>query len=123
MDPFEVSLSLDLSLLRVLRRELTSWLEAAGVAESARDSIVLATHEAAANAIEHAQLGSEVSVRGLRDDHELMVMVTNTGTWKKSRHDDDARGRGVALMKALMSEIDVRAESRRTTVTMRKQLS
>lgn len=122
MDPFEVSLSLDLSLLRMLQRQLTSWLEVAEVAGSARDSIVLATHEAAANAIEHAQLGSEVTVRGMRDHDELMVVVTNTGTWKKSRHDDDVRGRGIALMKALMSEIDVRRESRRTTVTMRKHL-
>lgn len=106
----------------MLRRELTSWLEVAEVAGSARDSIVLATHEAAANAIEHAQLGSEVTVRGMRDHDELMVVVTNTGTWKKSRHDDDVRGRGIALMKALMSEIDVRRESRRTTVTVRKHL-
>ena len=43
-----------------------------------RDEIILATHEAAANAIEHARTGTEVTVRAVRDADKVMVVVTNS---------------------------------------------
>jgi anti-sigma regulatory factor (Ser/Thr protein kinase) len=123
MEAFETSLRLDLSLLRGLRHTLAAWLDTAGVADEARESIVLATHEAAVNAIEHAELGTEVAVRGVRDDAKLIVVVANTGKWRKPRSADEMRGRGLVLMEQLMSDVEIHVKSGRTTVRMRKDLS
>ena len=123
MEPFETTLSLDLFLLRGLRRELASWLTRMQVAGDVRDEIILATHEAAANAIEHARSGSEVTVRAVRDADKVIVVVTNSGGWKEPRSVDDRRGRGLALMKQLMSDLEFQDKSQRTVVRMRKDLS
>ena len=123
IEPFETSLSLDLFLLRGLRRELAAWLAATQVTGDVRDEIILATHEAAANAIEHAQKGSKVTVRGVRDADKVIIVVANSGEWKAPRSLDEMRGRGLILMKQLMSDLEVQVKSRRTVVRMRKDLS
>jgi serine/threonine-protein kinase RsbW len=104
-----------------LRRALSAWLETSGVPEEARDSVVLATHEAAANAIEHAGSRNGITVKGERNGRALIIVVTNEGEWKRPSS-DVARGRGLAVMASLMSELEIRTESRRTTVRMRKDL-
>ena len=106
-----------------MRRELAAWLARIRVAGDVRDEIILATHEAAANAIEHARPGSEVTVRAARDADKVLVVVTNSGEWKEPRFVDDRRGRGLALMKRLMSDLEIQVKSQRTVVRMRKELS
>ena len=123
IEPFETSLSLDLFLLRRLRRELKAWLVSVQVVGDVKDEIILATHEAAANAIEHARTGSEVTVRAVRDADKVMVVVINTGGWKQPRSLDEMRGRGLILMKQLMSDLEIQVKSQRTVVRMRKDLS
>jgi anti-sigma regulatory factor (Ser/Thr protein kinase) len=92
------------------------------VPEEIHDDVILATHEAAANAIEHARLGTEITVRGVHDDDKLLVVVTNSRVWRP-RSTDETRGRGLALMKALMSEVEIQVRNRRTVLRMRKDLS
>jgi len=123
IEPFEVTLSLDLFLLRGLRRELREWLLRNHVAEDSRDEIILATHEAAANAIEHAQIGSEVTIRGVRKLSKVVIVVTNTGEWARPRSPDEARGRGLDLMKQLMTDLEIQAKPQRTVVRMWKDLA
>jgi serine/threonine-protein kinase RsbW len=123
IEPFEVTLSLDLFLLRGLRRELREWLLRNQVAEDSRDEIILATHEAAANAIEHAQSGSEVTIRGVRESSKVVIVVTNTGAWARPRSPDEARGRGLDLMKQLMTDLEIHAKPQRTVVRMWKDLA
>ena len=122
IEPFETSLPLDLFQLRALRHDLTAWLDGIHVVGGVSDEIVLATHEAAANAIEHAEKGSDVTVRGVRDDDKIIIVVMNSGTWKKPRPASELRGRGLALMKRLMSELEIQVKSERTVVRMRKDL-
>jgi serine/threonine-protein kinase RsbW len=123
IEHFETSLNLDLSRLRALRRQLAAWLERMSVPAEVRDDVILATHEAAANAIEHAELGSEVTVKGVQDEGSVLVIVTNSGVWKRPRSSDEMRGRGLALMQALMSELEVQVRNRRTVLRMRKHLA
>ena len=123
MEPFETNLSLDLFLLRGLRRELAAWLARIRVKGDVRDEIILATHEAAANAIEHARRGSEVTVRGVRDADKVIIVVANSGTWNEPRSSDESRGRGLALIKEVMSDLEIHVKSQRTVVRMRKDLS
>jgi anti-sigma regulatory factor (Ser/Thr protein kinase) len=93
------------------------------VPDEIHDDVILATHEATANAIEHAELGTEVTVRGVHDDEKLLMIVTNSGVWKRPRSTDETRGRGLALIRALMSEVEVHVRNRRTVLRMRKDLS
>ena len=123
IEPFETALSLDLSLLGGLRRELRAWLTSVQVVGDVTDEINLATHEAAANAIEHARMGTEVTVRGVRDESKALIVVANSGAWRAHRSLDEMRGRGLSLMKQLMSDLEIQVKSQRTVVRMRKDLS
>jgi anti-sigma regulatory factor (Ser/Thr protein kinase) len=120
VEPFEASLPPDLARLRGLRRDLADWLENLQVPPSERDAIVLAIHEAAANAIEHAC--SRVTIRGLRDQDKLILVVTNSGRWQRPRPEELSRGRGLTLMRALTSRMEISTEPERTTVRMRIDL-
>jgi anti-sigma regulatory factor (Ser/Thr protein kinase) len=123
IETFETSLALDLSLLRRLRRELAAWLERLEVPDAISDDIVLATHEAAANAIEHARLGTEITVRISRADSKIDVLVSNIGGWGEPRSLDQMRGRGLAIMNHVMSDLEVQSLSQRTVIRMHKELS
>ena len=121
VEPFEASFPRDLHRLRGLRRELRTWLERIDVHPAQRDAVVLAVHEAAANAIEHA--GAKVTVRGARDQDRLIVVVSNDGRWSGSSPTDDlARGRGLTIMEGLMSNLEISRAAGRTTVRMRLDL-
>jgi serine/threonine-protein kinase RsbW len=118
---FNAVLPLDSGRLEPLRRRVGSWLDAAGVADDARDAVVLATHEAAANAMEHAQGAGRVTVRGKVEEDVIVVVVTNAGDWREPEH-RDGRGRGLALIRAVMSDVDIETDSRRCVVRMRRAL-
>ena len=123
IEPFQASFAQDLSFLPVLRRQFSAWLAEVEVSVEIGDEVLLATHEAAANAIEYARPATEVTVGGVRDDSKLMVVVTNSGTWRDPRSVDDMRGWGLILMDKLMSEVEVQVDLERTVVRMRKDLA
>ena len=100
------------------RQQLSAWLEAAAVAERARNAILLAAHEAAANAIEHA--AAPVTVVGRVEPDVILIEVTSAGRWRAHPHVmSDERGRGLALMKGLLSDVEILAEEERTIVRLR----
>jgi anti-sigma regulatory factor (Ser/Thr protein kinase) len=106
-----------------MRRELVAWLSQVQVGAGITDEIILATHEAAANAIEHARMGTEVTIRGVRDESNVVIVVANHGRWKEPRSLDEMRGRGLTVMKQLMSDLEIQVRSKRTVVRMRRDLS
>jgi anti-sigma regulatory factor (Ser/Thr protein kinase) len=121
MEHFEATLPPDLARLRGLRHQLSDWLEGGKVPSHARDAIVLAIHEAAANAIDHAC--SSVSIRGVRDENKLILVVSNSGRWRKPRLSEElSRGRGLTLMEALTSQMEILTNPERTTIRMRVDL-
>ena len=121
VEPFEASLPPDLARLRGLRHELGAWLADVGVSDAKRDAVVLAIHEAAANAIEHAS--GNVTVRGARGSDRLLLVVSNAGRWRDPKPSDFERGRGLTLVRALMSNVEIHVEHERTTVRMRLDVS
>ena len=64
MGHFETLVEPVLTALGPLRRSLDAWLERGGMDEPPRAAVVLATHEAVANAIQHAGTRGHVVVRG-----------------------------------------------------------
>ena len=105
----------DLAQLASLRRSLADWLAQGEVDPSATEAVILATHEAVANAIEHAQAG--VVVTASRDRDRVTVVVRNAGEWKAS-NGDEYRGRGLGLMDALMSQVEIASRPDGSVVRM-----
>ena len=111
------------SRLADLRRDLGEWLDERDLSDELRSSVVLATHEAAANAIEHAVAGESVEVRAAIDGDNLTVAVTDTGAWKHASFDTDERGRGLMVISMLMPQVEITTEPSGTTVRMTAKLS
>ena len=96
--------------LREMRHSLTSWLGRTDATAAVRDAVLLATHEAAANAMKHGQQESPVSISASHDEAGgFAVEVTNLGGWKEP--DPGHHGRGLALMSELMSEVEIQTKT------------
>ena len=107
-------------LLREFRRRLTRWLEQAGVSDQARHAILLAAHEAAAHGIEHAARERPITVLGRVEQDAILIEVMSAGAWgAHPQPASDERGRGLILMKKLVSAVEIVAEAERTTVRLR----
>ena len=101
---FQAQLVRDLSQLAAFRRSIGSWLDAADINGETRNDIVLATHEAVANAMEHALEEGPVEVRGEIGEAAITISVSNAGEWR-TPHSTEARGRGLAVIRALVTNV------------------
>ena len=123
-DPFSLVLPTDASQLAVLRSELGPWLRLQGLDERAAHDVLVATGEAASNAIEHPcdPRNAVFRVEGRVDDGELVIRVSDSGRWRGpsllSR-----RGRGLAFMRGLVSDVEVVESGRGTDVVLRQHLA
>ena len=94
-----------------MRQLLTSWLEQTDATAGVRDAVLLATHEAAANAMAHGQPDSPVSVSASQDEAgDFTVEVTNLGGWKEP--EPEQHGHGLSLMNELMSAVAIHTSVR-----------
>jgi len=116
MDEFLSILPSDPTTLRPLRHSLGAWLDELGVTESSRDHVVLATHEAAANAMVHAQ-STPVVVRARVTAGRVSVEISDRGHWRTTR-ENGGRGTGLTLIEALVSEVEIEKGARGTTVRL-----
>ena len=107
-----------------MRRPLSVWLEAVGLDEHKTHDVVLAVSEAAANSVEHGyhfdSVGN-VRVEAWASDGSLHVAVHDTGAWRAPRERSE-RGRGRAIMEALMRDVGFETENGGTVVRMRLPL-
>ena len=104
--------------LVVLRRALRRWLAANDVGRLPAYDTLLAVNESVANAIEHAYglQGGTVAVRAERVGQELRFSVRDDGSWRAPR--GNHRGRGLAMMRRLMDDVDVTSDGHGTRVTL-----
>jgi PAS domain S-box-containing protein len=117
-----LDLPTDPSTLKYARRVLGRWLAQAGAEEEEAAEIQLATHEAFANAIEHAyrfgdavvQLNAELA------DGEVTLTISDTGGWREPR--DVGRGKGIPLMNGLVDTVTVDGAGGGTKVELRRRL-
>jgi PAS domain S-box-containing protein len=99
------TLSPDREALGALRRMLRRWLEEAGASPDDVAAVTMAANEAWENAIEHAHQFAPVpiSVAFERRADEVFITTHDAGGPAPGKSDPD-RGRGLALMQALMDE-------------------
>lgn len=122
-----IQLEADPAQLSTLRRQLRTWLADHGASEQEQADLVLAVHEAAANAMEHAYNGAPatgdefVVVEASARNGETQVAVRDTGRWREGQSLPQ-RGRGLLLIDRLTDELTVQRESTGTTVSIRHTL-
>lgn len=107
--------------LRDLRSRLGIWLAECGVPEPQRGDVLLATHEAVANALEHARSSDPTLVRASTGPREVVVEVLDHGRWRASvAPRTEERGRGLDLIHQLVTSLEIVSRAEGTTVRMRQ---
>ncbi|MGY1667228.1 SpoIIE family protein phosphatase [Geodermatophilus sp. SYSU D00696] len=110
--PLQERLPADPARLRGVRRAVAAWAAAAGLSEDAVDDLQLALGEALANAVEHAYAGNGGEGRceyrlERTADGSVDVCVRDEGVWRPAPADRGHRGRGLELISALATEVEV----------------
>ena len=105
-DRLTLDLPADPTVLFSLRRSLRNFLEEAGLGKDDAFALIVATGEAAADAIEHAYGPTESSfhVEAWTEGDEVHVLVRDVGRWRDPR--SSGRGRGLALMEAFADRVE-----------------
>jgi anti-sigma regulatory factor (Ser/Thr protein kinase) len=110
--------------LSILRAELAQWLEHAAVPEVDARDVVLASWEAGANAIEHANAPAGATFRldaALTGDR-VRVEVADSGRWKEPQARAD-RGLGMRMIEGLMTSVDVDRRETGTRIVMERPVT
>ena len=119
MRPFEIHVEHELSALKTCRRKLDEWLQRRGLPDPPRAEVVLATHEALANAIEHSNSANPIQIKAEARSDGFVIEITDDGQWKIPDADPSIeRGRGLKLIKALVSDVQIRSQVAGTTVRL-----
>src|SRR5947208_13719268 len=118
-----VCLPQDAETVALIRTAVTNTLTLFGVAEACVEDIRLALSEAGTNVIEHAASEDEYEVRVEVNDDQCAVSVVNPGGGFDAAALGDvmpdpgsARGRGVAIMRAVMDKVDLSSEPEAGTI-------
>lgn len=109
-----------------VRHAVKDWLAGIPLDERGSYDILLAVGEACANAVEHGHRGDGGTIRlaGALEPSGLRITVTDHGSWKTPDHrPDTARGRGMAIIRTLIPEVEVVCSAHGTTVDMRIPLA
>ncbi len=113
----------EIESIPVMRRLLGRWLDEAGATRADIDDLMLASAEAAANAIEHAY-GLEPGVVELRawtsKAGAVKVAIRDYGNWRLQR--GTHRGRGLLLMEGLADEVEVIRSDDGTTIELSRRI-
>ncbi|MGZ5331696.1 MAG: ATP-binding SpoIIE family protein phosphatase [Solirubrobacterales bacterium] len=109
-------------VLAGLRSLMRRWMRARGADEETTYDVVLACHEACANAIEHAHAPGHgtFSVDAVHDDGKVRITVRDSGSWREPR--GKSRGRGLPLMRALMESVTVEHGDGGTVIVLERGL-
>lgn len=107
----------------VIRAIVRNALDSFAVAEECIDDICLSLSEACTNVVDHAVPGDEYEVQLQVDERECTLSVKNTGHGFDARalrgvmpDPSSARGRGVAIMRAVMDQVDFSSEPEADTI-------
>src|SRR4051794_2533397 len=116
---FATSIECRQSELPGLRAQLAEWLDAVQVPRQAAFDVMLATHEAAKNAIAHADPCDSVNVRAKLEEDDVVVEVvdTNAEPWELDSG-NGAELRGLTLIHALARHVETVQQPEGTTLVM-----
>jgi anti-sigma regulatory factor (Ser/Thr protein kinase) len=121
-DELHLSLPARPGTLKPLRNHLRRWLREGGVSEEEISDILVAAGEACANVVRHAPTGGPAlfELNGRRDG-DISITVRNQGRWRNGSRPGNG-GRGLAIIKELMDEVQITRGPPETVVTLRYAL-
>src|SRR3954447_20710058 len=106
--------------LAPIRTQVHRWLAPLVLPEDAEDDIVLAVSEAASNCVEHAYpagtTGGTVELTFWTEAPHLCLEIVDHGTWRPPTDQPTNRGRGIEIMRRVMSTVLIRYDRRGTRV-------
>jgi len=95
--------------LAAIRVELRRWLAPLGMTGEAKDDMVLAVNEAAANSVEHAYpeatADDTVELLFWTEPDAVCVEIVDHGVWQTPPAEPLGRGRGIPVMRRLMDSV------------------
>jgi serine/threonine-protein kinase RsbW len=118
-----VCLPQEAETVALIRTAVTNTLTLFGVTEDCVEDIRLALSEACTNVIEHAATSDDYEVHLHVDDDECTISVINAGEGFDADDltgvmpdDSSPRGRGVAIMRAVVDRVEFRSEPEKGTI-------
>jgi PAS domain S-box-containing protein len=108
--------------LTSMRALLRRWLQETTQDAAMVEEVTMAVNEAAQNAIEHAHdlAATPVQMALAREGGGVTVSIRDRGVWVVHERDDEERGRGLPLMRALMDSVDVLPRATGSTVVLKR---
>lgn len=113
----EVCLPREAETVRLIRGVVRDAMVHFGVNQECTDDIQLALSEACNNVVDHATADDEYEVSVELEDDECSIAVKNVGGGFDAESlagvmpdPSSARGRGVAIMRAVMDQVEFRSE-------------
>ncbi|GID31689.1 SpoIIE family protein phosphatase [Paractinoplanes brasiliensis] len=124
--PLEVEFPAEATRLATVRSMLRGWLARCGIDPTTTQNVLVAAGEACANAIEHGhrQLpGGLIRLRAAATANDLHLTITDSGLWKTPQPGANPhRGRGLSLMRAMMTEVTVTTGATGTIVGLQTRI-
>ena len=123
--------------LRAIRTALRSWLAPFHLGTAIEDDLILATNEAASNAIDHAYppaLGDNGAENAHRVENTVHVTlhsergtvcieITDHGTWREPAAEPNGRGLGIPLMRRLVASVLIDNNGQGTRVLLQQPIA
>jgi PAS domain S-box-containing protein len=123
----EITFPADAEQLAPTRQALRRWLRQCNIPADAAQDVLTAAGEACTNAIEHgyrAQPGGPVRLRAEARHDMLRLVISDDGCWKTPRpRENPHRGRGITMMRAMMTAVDIVHDADGTTVDMQRRIA
>jgi len=115
-------LAADPRTLADVRRVIRRWLRERSADADDINEVTLAVGEACANAVEHAYSPGPAwfELDATESDGEVTIQVRDTGRWREARGEN--RGRGLRIIDAAMSDVELTPTSTGTEIVMRRRL-
>ncbi|GGL62547.1 histidine kinase [Streptomyces fumigatiscleroticus] len=124
--PLDLSFPAESAQLALVRQALRGWLAQCGLPRRTVQNVLVAAGEACANAIEHGHRdapGDPVRLRVEAFADGLRLVVADSGSWKVPQPEANRhRGRGTALMRAMMEQVTITPGATGTTVEMHTRI-
>ena len=111
---------------RQLRSRFQQWLQTLGAPATLVDDLTLAVYEALANVVEHAYPPDYphpmMRLQARADHHHVLITISDHGSWRTPPSEPGYRGRGLAMMRSLTTELQLHPTPNGTTVQLRAAL-
>ncbi|MGD9527039.1 SpoIIE family protein phosphatase [Pseudonocardia sp.] len=120
--PLDIDVAAEAEQLATVRRSLQGWLRVLGAGRAQSTAVEIAVLEAVSNAIQHAypgRAGGRVRVEGTLDGTgRLSLTVSDDGRWRVPGPDPRGRGRGLAMIRACVDEVEIERTREGTSVLL-----